>query len=85
MEDFGFTFENDGHQIAAQANEENVHQQITIADLQKQIKAHGIFKIKIMTFLNNLKRDPDKPTIRWPNRVEAIDNFIKELESIEKG
>lgn len=37
----------------------------------------------VINLLENLKKDPDKPTIRWPNRVEVIDNFIERLEGLK--
>lgn len=40
---------------------------------------------KFNKFLNNLKSDPDKPTIKWPNRVTDIENFQKQIDKIIKG
>lgn len=36
----------------------------------------------IIPFLNNLKKNPDKPNIVWPDRVKKIDIFIKKLDNI---
>lgn len=36
----------------------------------------------IMPLLNNLKRNPEKPNIVWPDREKKIDNFIKVLNNI---
>lgn len=36
-------------------------------------------------FLNNLKANPDKATIKWPSRVEDVEKFQKQLQEINKG
>lgn len=36
----------------------------------------------ILPLLNNLKANPEKAYIHWPNRVEKIDEFIVELNKI---
>ena len=46
-----------------------------------QTKAQQIYDA-IMPLLNNLKQNPDKPNIVWPDRVKKIDNFIKKLDNI---
>ena len=36
----------------------------------------------IMPLLNNLKKNPDKPNIVWPDRQKKIDEFIKKLDDV---
>lgn len=36
----------------------------------------------IMPLLNNLKKNPEADIIRWPNRVEKIDEFIAKMNSL---
>lgn len=36
----------------------------------------------IRPLLDNLRKDPDKPIINWPNRLEKIDAFEKKLLTI---
>lgn len=36
----------------------------------------------ISIFLENLKKNPEKDTIHWPNRVEKIEQFQKKLKEI---
>ena len=36
----------------------------------------------IMPLLKNLKANPEKDIIKWPNRVAKIDEFIKKLDGI---
>lgn len=33
----------------------------------------------IMPLLNNLKKNPEKDFVKWPNRTKDIENFIKKL------
>jgi hypothetical protein len=39
----------------------------------------------ILPLLNNLKRNPEKDIIHWPNRVEKIDAFIKKMNKLVDG
>ena len=36
----------------------------------------------IIPFLENLKKDPDKVLMRWPNRAEIVDKKIQEIRNI---
>lgn len=47
------------------------------------------YKIKLeksmkltLTFLNNLKKNPEKEYLYWPDRSKKVDEFIKKLKSI---
>lgn len=56
------------------------------AEVSKPVEDHWKQKTldlrdMIIPLLQNLKRDPDKEYIRWPNRVEKIDEFIKKINS----
>ena len=39
----------------------------------------------IIPLLNNLKKNPDKDYILWPNRLEKVDQFEDHLMKIYKG
>lgn len=39
----------------------------------------------IMPLLNNLKANPEKDYILWPNRLEKVEKFESHLQSIYKG
>lgn len=70
--DFGFSFTDDLEQDMYAAQEQ----------MQKeQQKAEKMYKM-IMPLLNNLKKNPDKPNIHWPDRVKKIDDFIYKLNAI---
>jgi hypothetical protein len=36
----------------------------------------------ILPLLHNLKKSPEKDTIRWPDRAIVIDNQIKKINAI---
>lgn len=44
-------------------------------------KLAQIYKM-IMPLLLNLKQNPEKEYILWPNRVEKIDQFISKLDAL---
>lgn len=46
-----------------------------------QDKAMTMYKM-IIPLLNNLKKNPDKPNIVWPDREKKINEFIAKLDSI---
>lgn len=70
--DFGIDFSED-LTVAVYEKE----QQAAIA----QNKAETMYKM-IMPLLNNLKKNPDKPNIVWPDREKKIDQFIKKLDNV---
>lgn len=39
----------------------------------------------VLPLLFNLKSNPEKDMIHWPNRVEKIDAFIAKLDDIKNG
>jgi hypothetical protein len=73
--DFGIDFADDLTETVTEKE-----QQAAIA----QNKAETIYKM-IMPLLNNLKKNPDKPNIVWPDREKKIDEFIKKLDTVIKS
>lgn len=65
--DFGFSFSDEKETLLA--SEELTNQ------LQLLYNA-------IIPLLKNLKANPDKDTIVWPNRVEKIDQFKTKIDNI---
>ena len=50
-----------------------------------EIKAEAVDKVQglrnmIMPLLNNLKKNPEKDTIVWPDREKKINDFIKKMD-----
>jgi len=71
-DDFGFSFTDDLEKDLYAAQEQS---------MKDQKKADQMYKL-IMPLLNNLKKNPDKPNIHWPDRVKKIDDFIYKLNAI---
>lgn len=57
-------------------------QEVNQEDMQAKIE--GLRKM-IMPLLNNLKKNPEKEYIHWPNRVEKIDQFINKMNKYIDG
>lgn len=70
--DFGIEFGDDLNEV--------VQEKAAAAD-NAQAKAYAMYKA-ILPLLNNLKRNPDKPNIVWPDREKKIDQFIEKLDNI---
>lgn len=66
IEDFGFTF-SDTTEIKASV------------EAAAEDKVEGLRKM-IMPLLNNLKKNPEKDTIVWPDREKKINEFIKKMD-----
>lgn len=64
--DFGFTA----------VDEEDFTPTSEIEDLKARLQH---VENMILPFLNKLKENPDKPMIKWPNRIEVIDKQISKL------
>ena len=70
LNDFGFTFE-DSTAVADAATTEHKKK------LQK-------LESLILPLLNNLKKNPEKDTIFWPNREEKIQKQIDQILAITR-
>ena len=83
MFDFGFTAVDEDElqavqQTAALANDAEQLATTTQERLDKLFNA-------ITPLLNNLKQNPEKDYILWPNRLEKVEQFESHLQSIYKG
>ena len=83
MFDFGFTAVDEDElqavqQTAALANDAEQLATTTQDRLDKLYNA-------IVPLLNNLKKNPEKDYILWPNRLEKVEQFESHLQSIYKG
>ena len=69
--DFGFTAVN-----------EDELSSVTVEDLQSRLD--NLYKAMI-PLLSNLKKNPDKAYIHWPNRTAVIDKQIEKITAITRG
>jgi len=70
--DFGMDFADDLQEVVA---DQSIKTNIAEAKAQKMFDM-------IMPLLNNLKKNPEKPNIVWPDREKKIDLFIEKLHNV---
>jgi|TARA_B100000497_G_scaffold121694_1_gene151792 hypothetical protein len=76
MFDFGFT--------AVDEEELEAVQKVSVAAESVEDRLHSLYNA-IIPLLNNLKQNPEKDYILWPNRLEKVEQFESHLQSIYKG
>lgn len=81
--DFGFTFANEDELEVVQQAQQTVTQNTT-AVISTQEKLDKLFNA-IQPLLNNLKQNPEKEYILWPNRLDKIEQFEDYIQNIYKG
>ncbi|BCU97418.1 MAG: hypothetical protein CM15mV16_1620 [uncultured marine virus] len=81
--DFGFTLVDEDELDTVQEIEQKVSESSTTAE-QTQDKLDKLFSA-IQPLLNNLKANPEKELIKWPNRLEKIEAFEDHIQKIYKG
>lgn len=86
INDFGFTFDDSVDQALKTSREEIQLKQNTIVDTNKLVddlrSLNREMYNKILILLQNLKKNPEKPMINWPNRETSINKFIEELTAL---
>jgi len=78
-DDFGFTFSDSPEEETKKFKTELTAK---ASDVIKWKSKCSEMHSMIMPLLNNLKRNPDQPTINWPSREEKLDEFIAKINSI---
>ena len=81
--DFGFTLVDEDELDTVQDIEQKVSESSTTAE-QTQDRLDKLFSA-IQPLLNNLKANPEKELIKWPNRLEKIEAFEDHIQKIYKG
>lgn len=83
MFDFGFTAVDEDELQAVQKTQAlaNDAEQIANATQDKIDKLYNA----IIPLLNNLKKNPEKDYILWPNRLDKVEQFEDHLQRIYKS
>ena len=81
--DFGFTLVDENELEAVQKAQETVSS-VTASTSETQQKLDSLFNA-IQPLLNNLKQNPEKEYILWPNRLEKIEQFEDHIQKLYKG
>ena len=83
MFDFGFTAVDEDELQAVQKTQAlaNDAEQMATATQDKIDKLYNA----IVPLLNNLKKNPEKEYILWPNRLEKVEQFEDHLQRIYKS
>ena len=81
--DFGFTaVDADELEVVQQAKEQV---ETTSASAQQNAAKAQLIYDAVVQLLNNLKANPEKDYIYWPNRYEKLDAFADKLHQILSG
>lgn len=74
--DFGFT--------AVDEDELEAVQKVTVAASSAEDRLNNLYNA-VVPLLNNLKKNPEKDYILWPNRLAKVEEFEDHLQKIYKG
>jgi hypothetical protein len=74
--DFGFT--------AVDEDELEAVQKVTVAASSAEDRLNNLYNA-VIPLLNNLKKNPEKDYILWPNRLAKVEEFEDHLQKIYKG
>jgi len=80
FEDFGFTVVDESELNVYQEAQQKVEETTEVANAT-QDKIDTLYNA-IQPLLNNLKANPEKEYILWPNRLEKIEQFESYLQDI---
>jgi|TARA_B110000967_G_scaffold191998_1_gene218193 hypothetical protein len=81
--DFGFTLVDENELEAVQQAQSQVAN-VSTSVSETQAKLDNLFDA-VQPLLNNLKQNPSKEYILWPNRLEKIEQFEDHIQKIYKG
>ena len=80
--DFGFTAVNEDELEAVQ----KVNKKVEVSQTEATSVQERLDKLynAITPLLNNLKKNPEKEYILWPNRLEKVEQFEDHIQNIYK-
>ena len=79
MFDFGFTAVNEDELEAVQQLSASAEEATTLEE-----RVNALYN-SIVPLLNQLKQNPEKEYIYWPNRLDKIEQFETHLQKIYNG
>jgi hypothetical protein len=79
-QDFGFSFEED-------ESFDDLNNSLLEIEKEKEELANRLESLytTICKFLDNLAKNPEKQTIKWPDRADKIEKFKEHLRNIKEG
>ena len=80
--DFGFTAVDESELQAVQDAQKAVGDVATTANVTQE-KLDTLYNA-IVPLLNNLKKNPEKEYILWPNRIDKVEQFEAHLLKIDR-
>lgn len=81
--DFGFTAV-DEDELEAVQKAASVASEVNQTATQLEERLNNLYNA-VVPLLTNLKKNPDKDYILWPNRLEKVEEFETHLLKIYKG
>jgi hypothetical protein len=81
--DFGFTAVDEDDLHSVEISKKIAEEQTATAE-QLEARLDKLFNA-ITPLLNNLKKNPEKEYILWPDRLEKVEQFETMLQKIYKG
>lgn len=81
--DFGFTLV-DENELEAVQEAQQVANEVSTTSTEVQRQLDSLYNA-IQPLLNNLKQNPEKEYILWPNRLSKIEQFESHIQKIYKG
>ena len=81
--DFGFTAVDESELEAVQQATQQVSQVATTAETTQE-RLDNLYNA-IVPLLNNLKKNPEKEYILWPDRLAKVEAFETHLQNIYNG
>lgn len=81
--DFGFTAVDENELEAVQQATQQATQVASTAQTTQQ-RLDNLYNA-VMPLLTNLKKNPEKEYILWPNRLEKVEQFETHLQKIYTG
>lgn len=81
--DFGFTAVDEDELASVEISKKIADESVATAE-QLQARLDKLYNA-ITPLLNNLKKNPEKDYILWPNRLSKVEEFETHLQKIYSG